>query len=107
LANTSSTANRVQSVTITDATGVDTGGNAPRVYFNKNAGTYFSTACSLTAGTVQSGTVVSNGFGVYRFGNLQVGQTYTLRVESRTHTFAPMTVSVTGQAVTADMIAEQ
>lgn len=56
LLNTSSTANRIQTVTITDATGVATGGNAPRIYFNKNAGTYFSTACSLTGGTAQNGT---------------------------------------------------
>jgi trimeric autotransporter adhesin len=55
LGNTASTANRVLSVTITDTTGVATGGNAPRVYFNKNAGTYFSTACALTSGTVNNG----------------------------------------------------
>ncbi|HVE60094.1 MAG TPA: hypothetical protein VNB22_24985, partial [Pyrinomonadaceae bacterium] len=54
--NTSSTANRTLSVLITDSTGVATGGNAPRIYFNKNAGTYVSTACSLAAGTVQNGT---------------------------------------------------
>lgn len=53
--NTSSTANRVLSVTITDVTGVATGGNAPRIYFNKNAGMYFSTACSLMSGTTQNG----------------------------------------------------
>jgi hypothetical protein len=55
-ANTASTTNRTLSVLITDSTGVATGGNAPRIYFNKNAGTYFSTACSLASGTVQSGT---------------------------------------------------
>ncbi len=53
--NTSSTANRILSVTITDVTGVATGGNAPRIYFNKNAGMYFSTACSLSSGTTQNG----------------------------------------------------
>lgn len=55
LLNTSSVANRVLSVTITDNTGVATGGVAPRIYFNKNAGTYFSTACSLSSGTVLNG----------------------------------------------------
>lgn len=54
--NTSSTANRIQTVTITDVTGVATGGNAPRIYFNKNAGSYFSTACVLTSGTINNGT---------------------------------------------------
>jgi hypothetical protein len=56
LGNTLSTLNRIQSVNITDLTGVDTGGNAPRIYFNKNAGPYFSTACVLVVGTVTSGT---------------------------------------------------
>ena len=35
------------------------------------------------------------------------GQTYTLTVESRRNTFAPLTVSVTGQSIGADMIADQ
>jgi hypothetical protein len=56
LGNTSSTTNRIQTVTIADATGVATGGNAPRIYFNKNAGAYVSQACSLTTGTTQNGT---------------------------------------------------
>lgn len=56
LVNTSSTANRIQNVTITDVSGVATGGNAPRIYFNKNGGAYFSTACSLATGTVNNGT---------------------------------------------------
>ncbi len=56
LANTSSTANRALSVSLSDVTGVATGGLAPRIYFNKNAGSYSSIACSLTSGTTQSGT---------------------------------------------------
>ncbi|MBK8149137.1 MAG: hypothetical protein IPK58_13265 [Acidobacteria bacterium] len=55
LANTASTGNRVLSVTLTDVTGVATGGNAPRVYFNKNAGAYSSTGCALSTGTVNNG----------------------------------------------------
>jgi trimeric autotransporter adhesin len=55
LLNTSSTANRIVPVTITDVTGVATGGVAPRIYYRKNAGAYFSTACSLSGGTVNSG----------------------------------------------------
>ena len=62
---------------------------------------------TLTDTAGESRTVLSNGFGAYRFGGLTVGQTYTLRVESRGNTFAPMTLSVTGQAVTADIIAQQ
>lgn len=55
LLNSSSLANRVLSVAIADNTGVAAGGNAPRIYFNKNAGTYFSTACSLALGTINNG----------------------------------------------------
>ena len=65
LANTSSTANRVLSVTITDVTGVDqTATFLPRMYFNKNAGAYFSTQCVVTGGTPQNGTydcTIDNG----------------------------------------------
>lgn len=55
--NTSGTGNRVLTVTVTDETGVATaGGLVPRIYFRKNAGSYVSTACSLTAGTGTNGT---------------------------------------------------
>ena len=55
LGNTSLTTNRTIAVTITDVTGVATGAVAPRIYFNKNAGAYFSTAATLSSGTVQNG----------------------------------------------------
>ena len=61
----------------------------------------------LTDSTGQTHAAVSNGFGVYRFGGLQVGQTYTIRVESRSFAFSPLTVSVTGQTMDVDMIARQ
>jgi uncharacterized repeat protein (TIGR01451 family) len=54
--NTSVTTNRTLTATITDLTGVATGGNAPRIYYRKNAGAYFSQGCSLATGTVQNGT---------------------------------------------------
>ncbi|MCU0754302.1 MAG: choice-of-anchor D domain-containing protein [Xanthomonadales bacterium] len=49
LTPTTSTANRLLAVTINDPSGVASGANAPRVYFRKNAGSYFSTACAGTA----------------------------------------------------------
>lgn len=55
LLNTNLTTNRNISVTITDVTGVATGGLAPRIYFNKNAGAYFSTQLSLTSGNINNG----------------------------------------------------
>ncbi|HBL25538.1 MAG TPA: hypothetical protein DD490_01750, partial [Acidobacteria bacterium] len=54
--NTSLTTNRILSATLTDVTGVATGGLAPRIYYRKNADAYVSRACSLTAGTVTNGT---------------------------------------------------
>jgi len=55
--NTSTTTNRVLSVTITDVTGVDSGANLPRIYFKKSTdGAYVSTQCVMTGGTAQNGT---------------------------------------------------
>jgi hypothetical protein len=62
---------------------------------------------TLTDSIGRSRSAVSNGFGFYRFSGLQPGQTYTIAVASRRWTFAPLTVSVTGQMQTVDMIAGQ
>lgn len=56
LANTAQTTDRTLTATLTDVTGVATGGLAPRIYYRKNAGAYFSQACSLTSGTTTNGT---------------------------------------------------
>jgi hypothetical protein len=56
LTNTSLTSNRNLVVTISDITGVATGGFAPRIYYRKNAGPYFSQACGLTSGSTINGT---------------------------------------------------
>ena len=54
---TTSTANRVLTATITDATAVAAGANLPRIYFKKSTdASYVSTQCSLTGGTAQNGT---------------------------------------------------
>lgn len=49
-------------------------------------------------------SVVSNGFGYYRFDGLQVGNTYTINVESKERKFEPITVSITDQMLNVDMI---
>src|SRR5262249_5107397 len=54
--NTALTTNRTLTATITDNTGVTTGGLVPRVYYRKNAGAYFSQGCTLMTGTVLNGT---------------------------------------------------
>ena len=51
-------------------------------------------------------TVLSNGFGIFRFGDLSVGQTYTISVTSRQYNLTPITVSVTSNLVNVDLIAE-
>jgi hypothetical protein len=55
----------------------------------------------------QSRSIMTNGFGIYRFGGLQVGQTYAISVDSRRLSVTPLTISVTGQVVNVDMIATQ
>jgi trimeric autotransporter adhesin len=57
LTNTASTANRVVSTTITDLFGVASGANAPRVYYRKNAGSYFSNQCGAPTGSVYPCTI--------------------------------------------------
>ncbi|WP_170113214.1 beta strand repeat-containing protein [Ahniella affigens] len=56
LGNTSQTTDRTLVVTMTDVSGVATGGLAPRIYYRKNAGSYVSQACSLASGSVTNGT---------------------------------------------------
>ena len=62
---------------------------------------------TLTDSTGQTRSIRSNGFGFYRFGGLQVGQTYTINANSRSFAFTPLTVSVTAQTQNVDMIAGQ
>ncbi len=62
---------------------------------------------TLTDAAGQSRSLISNGFGYYRFGGLQIGQTYTVTVASRANGFTPVTVSVTDQLTSVDMIARQ
>ncbi len=58
-----------------------------------------------TAG--QARTARSSSLGNFRFAELTVGQTYTVSVSAKRYTFASQTVSVAGDAVTLDLIAEQ
>ena len=61
---------------------------------------------TLTDTTGKEVTATSNGFGAYRFGNLTVGQTYTITATARGLAFTPITVSVTSQSVDLNLIAE-
>ena len=55
--NTNSTVNPTLAVTISDNVAVPTSGMlVPRIYYRKNSGVYFSTACVLASGTGQNGS---------------------------------------------------
>jgi len=58
-----------------------------------------------TTGAIRS--LISDATGAYRFGGLQVGQTFTIAAESRGIRFTPMTVSITGQSQAIDIVAGQ
>ena len=60
LSNTGQTTNRTLTATITDATGVASGANSPRIYYRRViSGTpqanYVSNACTMTSGTAMNG----------------------------------------------------
>ena len=64
------------------------------------------THVTLTDANGSRRTILSNGFGAFRFGGLDLGETYTISVASRRWRFTPLTVSVVDQAANVDMIAE-
>ncbi len=57
LVNTPSTTNRTLVVTITDATGVAAGGNAPRIYYRKTGGGYFAANATSVTGNDYTFTI--------------------------------------------------
>ena len=65
-----------------------------------------NTRVTLTGINGGSRTVISTSFGFYEFGNVEPGQTYTLTVDGRRVTFAPVTVSVSNNLTHLDLIAQ-
>jgi len=65
-----------------------------------------NTNVTLTDLSGRSRSVQSNAFGMYRFGGLQVGQTYTLHVDGRRYSFNALTISITNQQVNVNLIAD-
>jgi hypothetical protein len=61
---------------------------------------------TLTGTTGRSRTILTNGIGAYRFGNLKAGETYTIRVEAKNYAFTPLVISVTRQSTNQDVIAD-
>lgn len=62
---------------------------------------------TLTDTLGQTRTARASSLGHFRFAELTVGQTYTIIVSAKRHTFASQTVSVTDGIVNLDLIAEQ
>ncbi|HEV7398269.1 MAG TPA: DUF4214 domain-containing protein, partial [Pyrinomonadaceae bacterium] len=57
LSNTPQTTNRTFDVTITDASGIASGPDAPAVYFRKNGGSWFSNQCGAPTGNIYPCTI--------------------------------------------------
>jgi hypothetical protein len=56
-----------------------------------------NTRVTLTnSNTGETYTVLSNGFGIYRFGGVKSGSTYLISIESRQFMFAPQAITVLG-----------
>jgi hypothetical protein len=62
---------------------------------------------TMTDSTGKTRFAISNESGVYRFGGLNVGQTYTISVDSIHNHFTPLTISVIGRLLNMNMIADQ
>jgi hypothetical protein len=61
---------------------------------------------TLTDTTGQSRIAITGSLGYYQFTGLQLGETYTVRASAKRHRFQVVTVSVTGEAVSLDIIAQ-
>lgn len=61
---------------------------------------------TLTDTAGRNRSTVSNSFGAYGFDDLRASETYTIKVYSKQFSFRPLTVSVTGQNISQDIIAE-
>lgn len=62
---------------------------------------------TITDTNGQTRSMVANELGEYRFGGMQYGQTYTVSVIKKGHSFTPLTVSAAGRSTAADIIAGQ
>lgn len=58
-----------------------------------------------TAGNSRS--VMTSSFGAFQIAGLQIGETYTIRVESKRYRFAAQAVSLSGAAVDIDLIGQE
>ncbi|HEV7646048.1 MAG TPA: cohesin domain-containing protein [Pyrinomonadaceae bacterium] len=67
-----------------------------------------NTRVTLTnSNTGETYTVLSNPFGVYRFGGIKTGRTYVISVESKDFTFAPQAISLLNDMSGVDLRSEQ
>jgi hypothetical protein len=77
LSDTSSLLNPTLGVSMTDATGVASGANLPRVYFKKSTdGAYASSQCSFSSGNSQNGTYLCTvNYALVGGGSVSAGNT--------------------------------
>ncbi len=62
---------------------------------------------TLTSSTGETRSAMSGSFGSFEFGDLVIGETYTVTVQAKRFSFTPRTVSVNGNVTEIDMIADQ
>ncbi len=61
----------------------------------------------ITDSTGQTRTVMTNPFGFYTFGNIEVGGTYILQVRDKRYTYTPQAISLTEEATDVNFIAQR
>ncbi len=61
----------------------------------------------ITDSTGQTRTVMTNPFGFYTFGNIEVGGTYILQVRDKRYTYTPQAISLTEEATDVNFTAQR
>lgn len=61
----------------------------------------------MTDSTGQTRTVMTNPFGFYTFGNIEVGDTYILEVRDKRYTYTPQAISLTEEATDVNFTAQR
>ncbi|MGI8635377.1 MAG: carboxypeptidase-like regulatory domain-containing protein [Segetibacter sp.] len=67
----------------------------------------FRARVMMTDSTGQTRTVMTNPFGFYTFGNIEVGDTYILQVRHKRYTFTPQALSLTEEATDVNFTAQR
>ncbi len=78
-----------------------------RLFTSEGKGVSSAWVTLTNSNTGETYTVLSNPFGVYRFGGIKTGRTYVISVESKDFTFAPQAISLLNDMTGVDLRSEQ